>query len=227
MRDTKSKHAFPATQAHRSQTSAYAPDYSMSFLIGALFVKETVAIAKILLQCHNWQEVATQVADENLLRQRTVASRTRLLREIRYRLQQFSAKELDFFSHAESTDQRHLLFIAVCLRFRFIQEFIDEVLRPKVQSRDLNLYPTDFARFFDRKGAEAPEIDRLTDKSKAKIKQVVIRMLAEGGLIDSTKSQRLQRIYPSRALAHLVAETDASRLRFLQLAESNLTQAVD
>ena len=59
------------------------------------------------------------------------------------------------------------------------------------------------ARFFDRKGADAPEIEGLTDKSKAKVKQVLIRMLAEAGLLDSTASQRIQRPVPSRALARL------------------------
>jgi hypothetical protein len=198
--------------------------YSFSFLAGALFLKESVAVAGIVSRCRDWRQVAVLAAEQNLLRQRTAASRTRLLREIRYRLQELSSKELAFFTGAGSSDQRQLLFIAVCLRFRFIREFVDEVLRPKALAMDLQIYPTDFARFFDRKGAEAPEIESLTDKSKAKIKQVLTRMLAEGGLIDSTKSQRLQSAFPSRALSRLVAETDSKRLRFLLLPEASIRQ---
>ena len=147
-----------------------------------------------------------------------------MLREIRYRLQQFSKKELEYFAGAGASDQRQLLFIAVCVRFRFIREFVDEVLRPKAFAMDLQIYPTDFARFFDRKAAEADEIESLTDKSRAKIKQVLTRMLAEGGLIDSTKSQRIQPALPSRDLSRLVAETDPKRLRFLLLPETSLRQ---
>lgn len=198
--------------------------YAFSFLSGALYLPESVAVAELLRVHGDWQEAARRVAEDNHLRKRTTASRTRVLREIRYRLQQFTHKELDFFCAADSRDQRQLLFIAICQRFRIIREFVEEVLRPKALALDNQLYPADFARFFDRKGADAPEIDQLTDKSRAKVKQVLIRMLAEAGLLDSTGSQRLQRPVPSRALARLMAETDAGRLRFLLLSDADIRQ---
>lgn len=198
--------------------------YSFSFLTGALYLSESLAVAELMRVHRDWSEVVRRANEDNLLRQRATASRTRLLREIRYRLEQFVPKELDFFCQADRRDQRQLLFIAICQRFRFIREFVEEVLRPKALALDNQLYPTDFARFFDRKGADAPEIDGLTDKSRAKVKQVLIRMLAEAGLLDSTASQRIQRPVPSRVLARLVAETDANRLRFLLLSDADIRQ---
>jgi hypothetical protein len=196
--------------------------YSFSFLTGALYLSECVAVAEVMRGHPDWETVARQAEEHNLLRQRTHASRTRLLREIRYRLQQLTVKELEFLCDADARDQRHLLFIAICQRFRFIREFVEEVLRPKVLALDTQLYPADFARFFDRKGAEAPEVEKLTDKSVAKVKQVLIRMFAEAGLLDSTSSQRLTPRLPSRVLAHLIAETDAKRLRFLLLSDADI-----
>ena len=200
--------------------------YSFSFLAGALFLKESIAVAAFLAEGHDWDQLAEAANEQNLLRQRTEASRVRLLREIRHRLREFSANEIDFFARAGASDQRQLLFIALCLRFRFIREFVDEVLRPKALAMDMQLYPADFARFFDRKGAEDPEIEHLTDKSKAKVKQVLIRMLAEAGLIDSTKSQRLQSVFPSQVLARLISETDPKRLRFLLLPDASIRQYI-
>ena len=199
-------------------------EYSFSFLTGALYLRESVAVAEVSRGQRDWKEVQRHAAAQNLLRQRTDASRARLLREIRYRLQQLSPKELEFLCDAEPRDQRHLLFIAICQRFRFIREFVEEVLRPKALALDAQLYPTDFARFIDRKCAEAPEVQKLTDKSLAKIKQVLIRMLAEAGLLDSTSSQRLTPRLPSRALAHLVAQSDAKRLRLLLLSDADIRQ---
>ena len=204
--------------------STQTSEYSFSFLTGALYLPESVAVAEVMLGQPEWKEVARQAAKHNLLRQRTNASRTRLLREIRYRLQQLSPKELEFLCDADARDQRHLLFIAICQRFRFIREFVEEVLRPKALALDSQLYPADFARFIDRKGAEAPEIEKLTEKSLAKIKQVLIRMLAEAGLLDSTSSQRLTPRLPSRALARLIAQTDAKRLRLLLLSDADIRQ---
>jgi hypothetical protein len=196
--------------------------YSFSFLSGALYLPESVAVAKLLRVHRDWKMVVHRAADENILRQRKAGSRTRMLREIRYRLHQFSATELGFFCEADSRDQRLLLFVAICQRFRFIREFVEEVLWPKVLSFDPQLYPTDFARFLDRKGADAAEIERLTDKSRAKVRQVLIRMLAEAGLLDSTRSQRLQCPVPSRPLSRLISDSDPKRLRFLLLSEADV-----
>jgi Putative inner membrane protein (DUF1819) len=206
------------------RTTGKATEYSFSFLAGALYLPESVAVADLFRTHGDWREVARFAAAGNHLRTRTAATRTRVLREIRYRLQQFTPGELEFFCDADSHDQRQLLFIAICQRFQFIREFVEEILRPKALALDHQIYPADFARFFDRKGADAPEIDRLTDKSRAKVKQVLIRMLAEAGLLDSTASQRLQRPVPSKVLAQLIAETDAKRLRFLLLSDADIRQ---
>jgi hypothetical protein len=205
-------------------THVEEPRYSFSFLAGALYLRESVAIAELLSKHHDWEEVMRRAREDNLLRQRTKASQVRLLREIRYRLEDFSAEELAFFCSASASDQRQLLFIAICQRFRFIREFTEEVLRPKAFSLELQLYPSDFARFFDRKGAEAPELEELTDKSRAKIKQVLTRMVAEAGLLDSTRSQRIQRPIPSKALVRIVSEHDPKRLRFLLLPDADIRQ---
>ena len=106
-----------------------SPPYTFSFVTGALFVQETLAVASKLQLNRDWKAVISAVRAENLLRQRTLASTARLLREIRYRLEKLSASELDFLVKADPRDQRLLLFIAVCRRYRFIREFTTDVRR--------------------------------------------------------------------------------------------------
>lgn len=196
--------------------------YSFSFLTGALYLPESLAVAGLALSFSDWSEVGRNAGKENLLRQRKEASRVRLLREIRYRLQQLTRDELEFLCSAGSRDQRHLLFIAICRRFRFIREFVEEVVRAKSMTLDLQLYPADFARFFDRKGAESPAVEKLTPKSIAKIKQVIVRMLAEAGLLDSTTSQRITRPVPSKGLVKLITRSNPMDLRCLLLSEADI-----
>jgi hypothetical protein len=198
--------------------------YSFSFISGALYVPESLVLGRILATGAAWDEAVGLALRDNLLRQRKEASSVRLLREIRYRLEQLDRPALDFLCHARSPDQRHLLYIAVCKRYRFIREFTLEVLRPKALSLDLQLYPADLARFIDRKGSESPEVDRLTDKSIAKIRQVILRMLAEASLLDSTANQRLTPRLPSKALARLVAKGDPGLLRLLLLSDADIRQ---
>jgi hypothetical protein len=214
----------PSLKTRSAEHGRAVEPYSFSFLTGALYLPESLAVGELALKQPDWAEVLLGAAKDNLLKQRKSASRTRLLREIRYRLQQLTRAELEFLCEASSRDQRQLLFIAICRRFRFIREFVEEVVRVKASALEFQLYPTDFARFFDRKGAESPEVDELTPKSIAKIKQVLIRMLAEAGLLDSTASQRIVRPVPSKALVKLIARTDPMNLRWLLLSDADIRQ---
>lgn len=200
--------------------------YSFSFTTGALFVPETLAIARQFREIRDWKQVAAATRSENLLRQRTEASTARLLREIRPRLEQLSPTELDFLVGADPRDQRLLLFIAVCRRYRFIREFTIEVLWPKIQASETQVYPGDLVRFIEDRGIHAPEVEKLTDKSRAKVRQVILRILSEAGLMDSTDSRKLQRPVPSRSLAKLLMENDSKQLRCLLLSEQEIRQII-
>ena len=201
---------------------AHDEAYSFSFISGALYVKEALPVARLLRQGADWERVREETLNANALRQRTHQSRVRLFREIRYRLQKLTAAEIAFLCEADARDQRQLLFIAVCLHYRFVREFTEEVLRPKALASDLQLYPGDIGRFFDAKAECSLEAEHLTASSRAKVEQVLIRMLVEAGLLDTAQSQKIMRAVPSRALARVVAASDPSRLRFLLLSENDI-----
>jgi hypothetical protein len=196
--------------------------YSFSFIIGALFVPETVAVAELLAAKKDWPAIRLAVLDDNLLKIKTSASRVRILREIRYRLQELDENELDFFSAAGSRDQRLLLLLMICRRFSFVREFLEEVVRSKALALETNLTHGDFIRFFDLKGAEAPEVDVLTEKSRNKVRQVLIRMLAECGLLNSTSEMVIQRPTPSAALLKLIAKKKPSDLKTFLLSDAEI-----
>ena len=115
-----------------------------------------------------------------------------------------------------------MLFIGVCRHFAFIRKFVLAVLRPKALALDFQIVPSDFTGFLHRESAEHPEIDALTDKSIAKIRQVLFRMLAEASLVDSTRSLLLTPLTPSRGLAKVIAESDANQLRWLLVADADI-----
>lgn len=196
--------------------------YSFSFITGALFAPESSAIIPLLADGIAWSEIERVVADDNLLKSRTAASRVRLLREIRYRLSALSQTELAFAADAQRAEVNALLFIALCRHYSFIREFVLSILRPKTLGLDYQIMPADFSGFLYRETQAHPEIERLTDKSTAKIRQVLFRMLAEAGLIDSTHTLHLTPLFPSRALARLIASNDAKELRFLLLTDNDI-----
>lgn len=196
--------------------------YSFSFISGALYLSESLAVARLLSELGDWDQVSRAASVQNVLRQRTQASQVRILREIRYRLEAYTPKEIQFLLQASQSDQRLMLFVAVCERFRFIREFVLEVLETKFQRLDHPLRASDFNIFFDRKGMEAAEVEALSDKSRAKIRQVMIRMLAEAGFLNNTTSKLLQRPIPGKELARLWAHASPGRFRFLLVSNADL-----
>lgn len=196
--------------------------YSFSFITGALFAPESAAILPLLAAGRPWPEIEEAVAHDNLLKSRTAASRVRLLREIRYRLSALSEDELAFAAEAPRAEVNALLFVALCRHYAFIREFVLSVLRPKALTLDFQITPADFSGFLYREAQAHPEIERLTDKSAAKVRQVVYRMLAEAGLIASTRDLRLTPHLPGRTMARLVAATDGKHLRFLLLSDNDI-----
>lgn len=196
--------------------------YAFSFITGALFVPETLAVSELLAAGKDWPTIRSAVLDENLLRIKTSGSRLRILREIRYRLQEFDAAELDFFCSAGARDQRLMLLLSICRRFDFVREFVEEVVRSKALALESHLTPGDFVRFFDLKGGEAPEVDALTEKSRDKVKQVLIRMLAEGGLLNSTSDMGIQRPSPGTALLKLISKKNPADLRVFLLSDAEI-----
>jgi hypothetical protein len=199
--------------------------YAFSFITGALFVPETVAVAELLAAGKDWPTIRESVSNENLLKLKTSGSRVRILREIRYRLQEFDSEELDYFSAAGSRDQRLMLLLSISRRFAFVREFIEEVVRPKALSLETHLIPGDFVRFFDLKGADAPEVDELTPKSHDKVRQVMVRMLAEGGLLNSTSEMGIQRPSPGTRLIHLIAKKNPADLKTFLLSDADIRDA--
>jgi hypothetical protein len=58
---------------------------------------------------------------------------------------------------------------------------VGEVLLPKTEALNFQMYSGDLSRFFSDKTQDAPEVEKLTDKSREKIRQVMVRMFAEAG----------------------------------------------
>jgi hypothetical protein len=115
-----------------------------------------------------------------------------------------------------------MLLLSICRRFAFIREFVEEVVRAKALALETHLTPGDFVRFFDLKGAEAPEVDALTEKSRDKVRQVLIRMLAEGGVLNSTSEMGIQRPSPSSGLIALVSKKIPADLKVFLLSDTEI-----
>ena len=95
----------------------------MAFTTGGLFHRDSVKLAELYLDLKEWDSVRDKVFFKNLLQSRTLNSLTRVSREIISRLKTLEADELDLLISGSTQEQKYLLWLAVCRRYRFIADF--------------------------------------------------------------------------------------------------------
>ena len=157
--------------------------YSLSFTTGALLYHESVKLAELYFDLGAWPTVRTQVLDQNLLQARTLSTAKKICREIISRLKLLTPDEMEILVDGTTQEQGHMLWLAVCKRYRFIFDFATEVLREKFLHLDLELTYEDYDTFFNAKAQWHDDLARLTETMQTKIRQVVFKMLREADLL--------------------------------------------
>ncbi|WP_298366429.1 DUF1819 family protein [uncultured Lutibacter sp.] len=116
----------------------------------------------------------------------------RRLNEIKKRLSKLTDKELQLFIAGDFTSQKQLAFLSVCKSHSFIRDFVVEVLREKLLVFDYQITEGDYISFYRRKSELHPEMEKLTEITENKIKQVTFKILEQAGIIDDIKSKMIQ-----------------------------------
>ncbi|WP_419597111.1 DUF1819 family protein [Thiolapillus sp.] len=162
-----------------------SPRYRMSFSTGGLFLQESVLLATLYGEKKDWDQVRTEVIDNNLLQSRTVSTTKRIVREVIGRLQELDDQERQLLVQGNTEEQSSLLWLAICRRYPFIAEFSQEVLREHAMTYHNEISADDFDAFFNAKMEIYPELEKITDSTRKKQRQVLFRIMREAQIIDS------------------------------------------
>lgn len=163
--------------------------YNFSFMGAALRPE----LALIIAECHgeagaDWTITKDRILASNALQCRTLASTRRLERELRHRLQELSQVQLNLLATGNGDDRTAMAWLSVLKHSRFVYEFVIDVLREKLAAHDPVLRPSDYETFIEVKSISHPELVELSSTSKAKIRQILLLMLSEAGLVGAGPS---------------------------------------
>ncbi|HEX9003529.1 MAG TPA: DUF1819 family protein [Blastocatellia bacterium] len=156
---------------------------NLSFTAASLRPELTRIIAEQYLATGDWEMAKERILSANALQARTASSAVRLERELRQRLMTLTNDQLLVLAQATAEDRAAMAWLAACKHIQFAFEFAAEVLREKLAGHDSVLRNSDYETFVDNKSVSHPELARLTNSSKSKIRQVLLRMLLEAGLL--------------------------------------------
>lgn len=192
----------------------------MSFTAGSLFHRESVSLAKLYLDCRDWNVVRDVVIADNLLQARTLNTLKRICREVLSRIQTLSYDTLEFFVEGNSQEQGYLLWLAICRRYNFIADFAVEVLRERYISLKTDVTYDDFDSFFNRKSEWHCELDDLTQTTREKLRQILFKMLRQADLLAVNNTINAAMLSPR--LLELILQGDRRDLLYFPVNESYL-----
>lgn len=191
--------------------------YALSFTSGALLMREAGIAAPLYLRERDWSKVRAVIDEENLLQARTVASASRLAREVIQRLAVLSGDEIELLAEATSTERGHLLWAAACRRYVLVGEFAEEIVRERFLLLTPTLTHDDFDNFVRGKSLWHAELAELTDSTRRKLRSNLFRMLREAGLLSD--SGRIQQAVMSQRVIGALLGRLPNDLRFFPTSD--------
>ena len=149
-------------------------DYIFSYTAATLMLHETDEVMKRYLEYKDWDKVKDLVIEENIMQKQSVSSRKRVFAVIKRRIESLTSNQLEFINEANSSDIRNLVFLSILKTYRFIFEFMAEVISKKVLMFDYKILNSDYETFFESKKYAVEQLENITEATQYKLKQVLL-----------------------------------------------------
>ena len=187
--------------------------YIFSYTAATMMINETLNVANIYGKANNWDIAKNMVLEENVMQKNALSSRKRVFVELKRRIETLTTKEFEFLLDCSTSDARNLIFLSILKTYRFIFEFMVEVVARKVLMFDYKILNSDYESFFESKTNAIEQLNQITAATSGKIKQVLFKILEEATIIDNTKNKNIQKIHLSQEVIELIVKDEPIYLK--------------
>jgi hypothetical protein len=187
--------------------------YDSDLVGGSLMVRESRVIADLLLQGATAEQWHAAIQQQNLLQKRSPASAKRIAQSIRKRLERLDTSFWRALRDGDDELATQVAFCAALERNLLLVEFIETILKDAFVTRAEVLESYHWAEFLQDRSHRDPALDSWTESSKKKMGQVVLRMLAEVGLLESTRNLKLQNLIIRSEVRRLLDDSYRNRIK--------------
>ncbi len=166
--------------------------YNGEIVAGSLLIPESREIAKLLLRDASEEEWQQAITIDNILQKRSPATAKRQAKLIRNRLTLMSSEHWALVKDGNAEVTTQALLAAAVKHSRLLSDFMGDVCHQHWQTFNRTLSKGDWREFLETCSSVDPAVAEWTVTTKAKLGEVVFRILAEAGYIDSTRKLNLQ-----------------------------------
>lgn len=190
-------------------------NYDLSFTAVSLRMSEMLLVAKAVKE-------KSEVDYINDLGGGKSSTGKRMLREFKKRISFLTHEEVDIMINGDLITKRQIAFLSVCKTYAIIKDFAIEVLREKLMVYDYQISEGDYISFYRRKVDLNEKMESLSMATEKKIRQVIFRILAEAGLINTTKDRIIQPQLIDHDLAKAIVDDKASWFKVLLVSDMDI-----
>lgn len=176
--------------------------YSLSMSGSSIRRPETLETARMYLGLGDWIEVRRRVVEGNLYQLNAESSRKRVAGELIKRLRTLTDDEIRFLVDSHLDDQSAMLWVSVCRTYQFVSGLSATVLRDRYESGIPTYTEGAYEAFFEREAETHPELSKLTEAGKKKMRNQVFRMLVECDLV--SEDGAITPIHPSPSFVRAI-----------------------
>lgn len=144
------------------------------------------------------------------------------LNEINKRIKNLTFKELNLLIDGDLITQRQIAFLSICKTHLFIRDFTVEVLREKLLVYDYQITEGDYLIFYRRKAELHPEMEKLTEITQNKIRQVTFKILEQAGILDDVKNKIIQPPLLEQNIINAIADEDKEWLKIFLMSDIDI-----
>lgn len=181
-------------------------------------LREARIVAALRLDDVSDDEIAARAKDENIFQFPTVRMASNIAKVCLMRLDALGEGDvaevlIGLLAHGTLEQARQTNLYAMMRTYRIVWEFMVGVVGVKYATLDYSLPRREIVSFMGDLQQQSPAVAAWTDKGIQKIVQVLAKSLAETGLLESARSDRLVPIYLDSELERLMrANGDAVAL---------------
>ncbi len=165
--------------------------YSGDIVAGSLLIPESRTIASLLKKNISSEQWRQAIEVDNVLQKRSPLTAKRQARLIKNRLSLMPEGFLDLVENSSHEVTTQALLAAAIKHSRLLGDFLDQIVQDHWRTFQKQLTSRDWDHFLDLCVQKDPHIKNWSESTLNKLRQVIIRILAEASYIDGTKTQNL------------------------------------
>jgi hypothetical protein len=180
--------------------------YQANFTKCSLIVPESRIIAGLLLQGVDGGDWDRQVRDLNVLQKRTAKTADSYATLARSRLQTMGAGLWELVRDGSAPVATHAVLAATVKFSPLFGDFMRTVVRDQFRRFATHLEARHWDAYIEDSQRSQPNMPTLSDSTRGKLRQNAMRMLAEAGFIENTRSLRLRSQQIEPAVLHYLRQ---------------------